>query len=91
VDLSPQICKKQLVGAEVVVLGDPLPGRSVHRALPKGDNDSPLRGNGAGRRGDHGHPKAQFAEQWQKAWTDAMAFWTKIGRPSDTERSRRRR
>jgi len=22
---------------------------------------------------------AQFAEQWQKAWTDAMGFWTKAG------------
>jgi hypothetical protein len=22
---------------------------------------------------------AQFAEQWQKAWTDAMSFWSKAG------------
>jgi hypothetical protein len=24
----------------------------------------------------------QFAEQWQKAWTDAMAFWAKAGKPN---------
>ena len=23
----------------------------------------------------------QFFEQWQKAWSDAMAFWTKAARP----------
>jgi hypothetical protein len=25
----------------------------------------------------------QLAEQWQKAWTDAMAFWVKAGKPYD--------
>jgi hypothetical protein len=25
----------------------------------------------------------QLAEQWQKAWADAMAFWAKAGRPLD--------
>jgi hypothetical protein len=30
----------------------------------------------------------QIAEQWQKAWTDAMAFWTKGGKPSDSWRPR---
>ena len=25
----------------------------------------------------------QCAEQWQKAWTDAMAFWAKAGKPND--------
>src|SRR5262245_54337754 len=24
---------------------------------------------------------AQFAEQWQKSWTEAMTFWTKAGKP----------
>ncbi|HEX8829120.1 MAG TPA: hypothetical protein VF778_13520 [Xanthobacteraceae bacterium] len=24
----------------------------------------------------------QVAEQWQKAWTDAMTFWTKPGKPN---------
>jgi hypothetical protein len=24
----------------------------------------------------------QIAEQWQKAWTDAMAFWVKAGKPN---------
>jgi hypothetical protein len=24
---------------------------------------------------------AQFAQQWQKGWAEAMAFWTKIGTP----------
>jgi len=24
----------------------------------------------------------QFAQQWQKAWTDAMAFWAKAGKPN---------
>ena len=24
----------------------------------------------------------QIAQQWQKAWADAMAFWTKAGRPN---------
>ena len=24
----------------------------------------------------------QIAEQWQKAWTDAMTFWTKAGKPN---------
>jgi hypothetical protein len=23
------------------------------------------------------------AEQWQKAWADAMAFWVKAGKPCD--------
>ena len=23
----------------------------------------------------------QFAEQWQKSWTEAMTFWTKAGKP----------
>src|SRR5215475_4519157 len=23
----------------------------------------------------------QFAQQWQKAWSDAMAFWAKAGKP----------
>jgi len=31
----------------------------------------------------------QFAEQWQKAWTDAMAFWVKAGKPYDDVRLRR--
>jgi hypothetical protein len=25
----------------------------------------------------------QFAEQWQKAWTDAMGFWAKAGKLPD--------
>jgi len=25
----------------------------------------------------------QLAEQWQKAWADAMAFWVKAGKPYD--------
>ena len=25
----------------------------------------------------------QCVEQWQKAWTDAMAFWAKAGKPND--------
>jgi hypothetical protein len=25
----------------------------------------------------------QLAEQWQKAWADAMAFWVKAGKPHD--------
>ena len=25
----------------------------------------------------------QFAEQWQKTWADAMAFWVKAGKPYD--------
>jgi hypothetical protein len=25
----------------------------------------------------------QTAEQWQKAWADAMAFWIKAGKPHD--------
>jgi hypothetical protein len=25
----------------------------------------------------------QLAEQWQKAWADAMAFWAKAGKPLD--------
>jgi hypothetical protein len=25
----------------------------------------------------------QCAEQWQKAWTDAMAFWARAGKPND--------
>jgi len=25
----------------------------------------------------------QVAEQWQKAWTDAMVFWAKTGKPND--------
>ena len=29
---------------------------------------------------------AQFAEQWQKASADAMAFWAKGGRPADKGR-----
>jgi hypothetical protein len=33
---------------------------------------------------------AQFVNQWQKAWTDAMAFWGKSGKPPDAESSRRR-
>jgi hypothetical protein len=24
----------------------------------------------------------QFAQQWQKAWADAMAFWVKAGKPN---------
>ena len=24
---------------------------------------------------------AQFAEQWQKSWTEAMTYWTKAGKP----------
>ena len=31
----------------------------------------------------------QFADQWQKTWTDAMAFWTKAGRTFDTAGQRR--
>jgi hypothetical protein len=31
----------------------------------------------------------QFAEQWQKAWTDAMAFWVKAGKPHDSVGVRR--
>jgi len=31
----------------------------------------------------------QWAEQWQKAWADAMAFWVKTGRPHDGVGSRR--
>ena len=23
----------------------------------------------------------QFAQQWQKSWSDAMAFWAKAGKP----------
>jgi hypothetical protein len=26
----------------------------------------------------------KFAEQWQKASADAMAFWAKAGKPPDT-------
>jgi hypothetical protein len=33
---------------------------------------------------------AQFFQQWQKAWTNAMDFWAKSGKPHDTESSRRR-
>jgi hypothetical protein len=25
----------------------------------------------------------QLAEQWQKAWADAIAFWAKAGAPND--------
>jgi hypothetical protein len=25
----------------------------------------------------------QCAEQWQKAWTEAMAFWARAGKPND--------
>jgi hypothetical protein len=25
----------------------------------------------------------QWAEQWQKAWADAMTFWVKAGKPND--------
>jgi hypothetical protein len=25
----------------------------------------------------------QLAEQWQRPWTEAMAFWAKAGRPLD--------
>src|SRR5262245_28336801 len=32
----------------------------------------------------------QWAEQWQKAWTDAMAFWAKAGQPDYGVGSRRR-
>jgi hypothetical protein len=31
----------------------------------------------------------QFAEQWQKAWADAMAFWTKAGNLYDNVGLRR--
>jgi hypothetical protein len=31
----------------------------------------------------------QFVEQWQKAWADAMAFWTKVGNPYDNVGLRR--
>ena len=31
----------------------------------------------------------QFAEQWQKAWADAMAFWVKAGKPHDSVGLRR--
>ena len=31
----------------------------------------------------------QVAEQWQKSWTDMMASWTKVGRPSDDSSLRR--
>jgi hypothetical protein len=31
----------------------------------------------------------QFAEQWQKACTDAMAFWARAGKPYDDVRVRR--
>ena len=31
----------------------------------------------------------QLAEQWQKATADAMALWTKAGRPSDARTGRR--
>jgi len=31
----------------------------------------------------------QFAEQWQKAWTDAMAFWVKAGKLYDDVGPRR--
>jgi hypothetical protein len=34
---------------------------------------------------------AQLVNQWQKAWTDAMTFWGKGGKPPDTDSSRRRR
>jgi hypothetical protein len=27
---------------------------------------------------------AQVMQQWQKAWTDAMGFWAKAGKPDDT-------
>jgi hypothetical protein len=30
-----------------------------------------------------------FAEQWQKSWTDMMTTWTKGGKSSDSEGSRR--
>jgi hypothetical protein len=30
-----------------------------------------------------------LAEQWQKAWADAMAFWAKAGKPDDGVRLRR--
>jgi len=30
-----------------------------------------------------------FANQWQKAWTDMMTTWTKAGKSSDNEGSRR--
>ncbi|HEY1432106.1 MAG TPA: hypothetical protein VGF39_10850, partial [Stellaceae bacterium] len=32
----------------------------------------------------------QWAEQWQKAWTDAMALWSKAGQPDYGVGSRRR-
>jgi hypothetical protein len=32
----------------------------------------------------------QWAEQWQKAWTDAMALWAKAGQPDYGAGSRRR-
>ncbi len=31
----------------------------------------------------------QLAEQWQKAWADAMAFWVKAGKPYDSVGLRR--
>jgi hypothetical protein len=31
----------------------------------------------------------QWAEQWQKAWADAMAFWAQAGKPHDGLGSRR--
>ena len=32
----------------------------------------------------------QLAEQWQKAWADALAFWAKAGRPFDSLEQGRR-
>ena len=32
----------------------------------------------------------QLAEQWQRPWTEAMAFWAKAGRPLDGLEQRRR-
>jgi hypothetical protein len=31
----------------------------------------------------------QLAEQWQKAWADAMAFWVKAGKQHDAVGPRR--
>jgi hypothetical protein len=31
----------------------------------------------------------QLAEQWQKAWADAMSFWAKAGKPNDGVELRR--
>ena len=31
----------------------------------------------------------QLAEQWQKAWADAMAFWARAGKPNDVVGLRR--